>query len=149
MAPLVPKVLLAQSALRGPPAPPVTMAQSAPKVPPVTMAPLVPKVLLAQSAPKVLQVTMVQSALRGQQVLRVRFPMALNLAKCTIGTGMLGYFCHLGLREKHFFIVMGFQPGVVASQMFPRLPYSVLVARVPPRVVMLPLMEELRSRHVV
>jgi hypothetical protein len=52
---------------------------------------------MVQSAPKALSdplvppVTMAQSALKVQQALKVRFPMVLKLAKCTIGMGMLGF----------------------------------------------------------
>ncbi|NBQ55778.1 MAG: hypothetical protein EBU36_03880 [Verrucomicrobia bacterium] len=53
--------------------------------PPVTMEQLVPRV------PLVPPVTMAQSALKVQQALKVRFPMVLKLAKCTIGMGMLGF----------------------------------------------------------
>jgi hypothetical protein len=67
---------------------PVAMAQSAPKDPPVAMEQLAPKAL---SDPLVPPVTMAQSALKVQQALKVRFPMVLKLAKCTIGMGMLGF----------------------------------------------------------
>jgi hypothetical protein len=79
---------------RVPLVPPVTMAQSAPRVllvlsdPPVTMVQSAPKAL---SDPLVPPVTMAQSALKVQQALKVRFPMVLKLAKCTIGMGMLGF----------------------------------------------------------
>jgi hypothetical protein len=85
MEQLVPRVL---------PVLPVTMAQSAPRVllvlsdPPVTMVQSAPKAL---SDPLVPPVTMAQSALKVQQALKVRFPMVLKLAKCTIGMGMLGF----------------------------------------------------------
>jgi hypothetical protein len=61
------------------------MEQLAPKalsVPPDLSDPLVPLVP---------PVTMAQSALKVQQALKVRFPMVLKLAKCTIGMGMLGF----------------------------------------------------------
>jgi hypothetical protein len=55
------------------------MVQSAPKALSDPLVPLVPPV------------TMAQSALKVQQALKVRFPMVLKLAKCTIGMGMLGF----------------------------------------------------------
>jgi hypothetical protein len=64
------------------------MVQSAPKDPPVALEQLAPKAL---SDPLVPPVTMAQSALKVQQALKVRFPMVLKLAKCTIGMGMLGF----------------------------------------------------------
>jgi hypothetical protein len=82
------------------------MVQLAPRVLPVAMEQLVPKALsvlsdppvtMVQSASKALSdplvppVTMAQSALKVQQALKVRFPMVLKLAKCTIGMGMLGF----------------------------------------------------------
>jgi len=82
MEQLVPRVLPVLSD------PPVTMEQLVPRVP------LVPPVTMAQSDPRVplvLPVTMEQSALKVQQALKVRFPMVLKLAKCTIGMGMLGF----------------------------------------------------------
>jgi hypothetical protein len=59
-----------------------------PLVPPVTMAQSAPRVLLVLS---VLPVAMEQLAPKVQQALKVRFPMVLKLAKCTIGMGMLGF----------------------------------------------------------
>jgi len=87
-------------ALKVPPVPPVTMAPLALKVlldppdPQVTMAPLARKAL--SDPPDLLglpdpQVTMAPLALKVQQALKVRFPMVLKLAKCTIGMGMLGF----------------------------------------------------------
>jgi hypothetical protein len=73
------------------------MAQSAPRVllvlsdPPVTMVQSAPKALSDPLVPLVPPVTMAQSALKVQQALKVRFPMVLKLAKCTIGMGMLGF----------------------------------------------------------
>jgi len=73
------------------------MEQLAPKALSVPLVPLVPPVTMVQSAPKALSdplvppVTMAQSALKVQQALKVRFPMVLKLAKCTIGMGMLGF----------------------------------------------------------
>ena len=67
------------------------MVQLAPRVllvPPVTMAQSAPRVLLVLS---VLPVAMEQLAPKVQQALKVRFPMVLKLAKCTIGMGMLGF----------------------------------------------------------
>jgi len=73
---LVPLVAMEQSDPRVLPVLPVTMAQSDPRVLPVLSDP---------------PVTMVQSSLKVQQALKVRFPMVLKLAKCTIGMGMLGF----------------------------------------------------------
>jgi len=98
--PLDPPVTMEQLDPRVLLVPPVTMAQSAPRVLlvlsvlPVAMEQLAPKALSVPpdlSDPLVLPVTMAQLALKVQQALKVRFPMVLKLAKCTIGMGMLGF----------------------------------------------------------